>query len=158
MILAHKGFDGLQLEIDASTGAVVAAVIFEDKATIKPRETIRKEVWEDFKLLEDGDRENVLSADVSSLLLTRPEIDADKAIEAIIWKQVRHYRVSITIGKTHAAPDGRKRLFDGYDKIAAGDIQRRRAEVLHIADLRPWMSSFASTAIASINATAPAHV
>jgi hypothetical protein len=28
MILAHKGFDGLQIEIDVSSGLVTAAVIF----------------------------------------------------------------------------------------------------------------------------------
>jgi hypothetical protein len=72
MILAHKGFDGLQLEIDTSNGFVTAAVIFEDKATDNPRDTIRDEVWPDFKLLEAGERENVLSADVSALLITRP--------------------------------------------------------------------------------------
>ena len=54
MILAHKGFDGLQLELDAGTGAVSAAVIFEDKATDNPRETIRDEVWPEFLLIEDA--------------------------------------------------------------------------------------------------------
>jgi hypothetical protein len=95
MILAHKGFDGLQLDLDTANGIVTAAVIFEDKATDHPRQTIQSEVWPDFKLLESGDRENVLSADVSSLLITRPDIDADKAIENVIWKQIRRYRLLI---------------------------------------------------------------
>jgi len=90
-----KGFDGLQLELDSASGIVSAAVIFEDKATDNPRKTIRDEVWPEFQLLETGDRENVLSADVSSLLSTRPEIDADKAIENVIWKQIRRYRASL---------------------------------------------------------------
>ena len=42
MILAHKGFDGLLLELDAATSVVTAAVIFEDKATSNPRQTITK--------------------------------------------------------------------------------------------------------------------
>jgi hypothetical protein len=52
MILAHKGFDGLQLELDAASGVVSAAVIFEDKATDNPRQTITREVWPEFQLLE----------------------------------------------------------------------------------------------------------
>ena len=74
MILAHKGFDGLQLEVDAATGVVTAAVIFEDKATSNPRQTITNDVWPEFKLLEEGDRENVLTADVSSLLRRAPAL------------------------------------------------------------------------------------
>jgi hypothetical protein len=158
MILAHKGFDGLQLEIDASSGFVTAAVIFEDKATDNPRDTIRDEVWPDFKLLEAGERENVLSADVSALLITRPDIDADRAIENIIWKQIRRYRVSITVGAIHASPEGRQRLFRGFDDIASGDVQRRRGEVLYIEQLRPWMASLATAAIGAINAMALANV
>jgi hypothetical protein len=158
MILAHKGFDGLQLEIDTSSGLVTAAVIFEDKATDDPRSTIRDEVWPDFKLLEAGERENVLSADVSALLITRPDIDADKAIENIIWKQIRRYRVSITVGATHASAAGRQRLFRGFDEVASGDVLRRRGEILHVDQLRPWMSSLATAAIGSLNTMAVANV
>jgi hypothetical protein len=158
MILAHKGFDGLQLELDATSGNVSAAVIFEDKATDNPRKTIKEEVWPEFQLLESGDRENVLTADVSSLLSTRPEIDADKAIENVLWKQIRRYRVSITVGDTHSTAAGRKRLFKGYDEIATGDVARRRGEVLLVHQLRPWMASLASKAIAAIKATGTAHV
>jgi hypothetical protein len=158
MILAHKGFDGLQLEIDASSGLVTAAVIFEDKATDDPRGTIREDVWPNFTLLEAGERENVLSAGISALLSTRPDIDADKAIENIIWKQIRRYRVSITVGATHASPAGCQRLFDGYDQIASGDVQRRRGEILHVDQLRPWMGSLATAAINSLDAMAVANV
>jgi hypothetical protein len=158
MILAHKGFDGLQLEIDTASGLVAAAVIFEDKATDNPRDTIRDEVWPEFKLLEAGDRENVLSADVSALLITRPDIDTDKAIEKIIWKQIRRYRVSITVGATHASSAGRERLFRGFDTIAGGDVQRRRGEILYIEQLRPWMASLATVAINRLTTMAVASV
>jgi hypothetical protein len=78
MIHAHKGFDGLQLELDKD-GGVIAAVIFEDKATDNPRDTIRDEVWPDFKKLEAGENENVLTAEVVALLQTRASINPDKA-------------------------------------------------------------------------------
>jgi hypothetical protein len=157
MILAHKGFDGLQLELDTG-GDVSAAVIFEDKATDNPRRTIKDEVWPEFQLLEAGDRENVLTADVSSLLSTRPEIDADKAIENVIWKQVRRYRVSITVGDTHSTTIGRQRLFKGYDEIAIGDVARRRGEILLLHQLRPWMAALADQAISFLGVMGTGHV
>jgi hypothetical protein len=158
MILAHKGFDGLQLVLDAASGVVTAAVIFEDKATDNPRQTIKGEVWPDFQLLENGDRENVLTADVSSLLSTSPGIDPEKAIENVIWKQVRRYRVSITVSGTYSTAAGRKRLFKGYDEIATGDVSRRRGEVLLLPQLRPWMASLADQAISFLNAKETASV
>ena len=157
MILAHKGFDGLQLELDTS-GGVSAAVIFEDKATDNPRGTIKSEAWPEFQLLEAGDRENVLTADVSSLLSTRPGIDADKAIENVIWKQVRRYRVSITVGDTHSTAIGRKRLFKGYDEIATGDVARRRGEIFLVHQLRPWMAALADQAISFLKTMGTPHV
>jgi hypothetical protein len=158
MILAHKGFDGLQLEVDAASGTVSAAIIFEDKATDNPRETIKREVWPEFQSLEDGDRENVLTADVSSLLATQPGIDAEKAIENVIWKQVRRYRISITVGSTHSTAAGRQRLFKGYDQVATGDVSRRRGEILLVDQLRPWMASLANQAIIILKAMDDAHV
>lgn len=67
MIHAHKGFDGLELEVGAD-GLVKAAIIFEDKATDSPRDVIRDEVWQDFKSFEKGKSENVLVAEVVTLL------------------------------------------------------------------------------------------
>ena len=100
----------------------------------------------------------MLTADVSSLLSTRPGIDADKAIENVIWKQVRRYRVSITVGNTHSTAAGRKRLFRGYDEIATGDVARRRGEIILLDQLRPWKASLAAQAISFLNAMGTAHV
>jgi hypothetical protein len=150
MILAHKGFDGLQLELDRDTGAVVAAVIFEDKATDNPRDTIRDDVWPEFSKLEAGERENVLTAEVVALLQTQPGIDPDIAIQNIIWKEARCYRISITVGDTHANDAGRLRLFRDYDTIAAGAVKRRRGETFCIHDLRRWMNELAQKAIVAV--------
>jgi hypothetical protein len=158
MILAHKGFDGLQLELDQETGAVVAAVIFEDKATDSPRDTIRDDVWPEFSKLEAGERENVLTAEVVALLQTQPGIDPDIAIQNIIWKEARCYRISITVGDTHANDAGRLRLFRDYDTIAAGAVKRRRGETFCIHDLRRWMNDLAQKAIVAVKANMVAHV
>lgn len=158
MILAHKGFDGLQLELDERTGTVLAAIIFEDKATDNPRDTIREDVWPEFSKFESGDRENVLTAEVAALLETLPGVDPDIAIQNIIWKEARHYRISITVGDTHAVDAGRLRLFQGYDTIAVGPLKRRRGETFHVHNLRQWMESVASKAIAAVQTIEVSHV
>ncbi|MFM0347890.1 hypothetical protein [Paraburkholderia sp. RL17-347-BIC-D] len=147
---AHKGFDGLELELDHKSGTVTAAVIFEDKATDNPRRTIQKDVWPEFKAFESGERENVLVAEMIGLLATQPNVDPDIAIQNVIWKNVRHYRISITVGDAHSDEAGRRRLFKGYDEIATGPSRRRRGETFHVKNLRQWMQSVADKAIAAV--------
>ena len=156
MIHALKGFDGLLLELSA--GEVVAATIFEDKASVGARKTVRDLVWPEFKLLEQGDRENVLVAEVVALLETNRDVDPDRAIENVIWKNIRHYRVSITVGKSHCTTAGRLKLFKGYDEIVEGAVKKRRGEVVYIEHLRPWMSSLAEKSIAHVQAMVAAYV
>lgn len=158
MQLAHKGFDGLQLELDADTGTVTAAVIFEDKATSNPRDTIREEVWPEFANLEAGARDHLLTAEVVALLQTRPDLDPSVAIQNVIWKAARSYRVSITINATHSTDGGRRRLFRGYDTVAAGHLGRRRGNVLELQQLRAWMQDLADRSIRSVRLMAPANV
>lgn len=158
MTLAQKGFDGLQLELDTNAGTVSAAIIFEDKATENPRATIREDVWPEFKMFESGDRDNVLTAEMIAILQTHPNIDPDLAIQNILWSEVRHYRISITVGDTHSDDAGRKRLFDDYDISVVGDIQRRRGETIQINNLRQWMNNLAQKVIAAIQARVAANV
>lgn len=151
MILAHKGFDGLSVRLDKTKKKVLAAVVFEDKATDNPRATIRDDVWPEFKALEMGDRENVLTAEVVSILTGIDGCDIDAAIETILWRRTRHFRISITSGESHQDDEGRKRLFKGYDSVVTGPLVRRRAEAVFIPDLRNWMEALAGMAIAYIN-------
>lgn len=151
MILAQKGFDGLELLVDTANGKIKGAVIFEDKATDDPRTTIREKVWPEFAALESGESENVLVSEVVGLLATRPNIDPDAAIESVLWNHVRRYRISITVGDTHASEQGRRRLFDGYDTVAGGEPHRRRAETFHILNMRAWMQTLAEKAIVAVH-------
>lgn len=152
MIRAHKGFDGLQVDIDPKSGEVSSVVIFEDKATKNPRKVIRDEVWAELKKLDAGDRENVLVASVDTLLATRPELDPDTAVRNVIWKKARAFRVSVTISDSHNSEKGRKALFKGYDEIVPGKVARRRAETLYLTDLRIWLNTLADMAIAEVDA------
>lgn len=150
-----KGFDGLKLEISATDGTVKAIIIFEDKATTNPRNMIANKkdrkgkkiaVWDEFEDIESGNRQPLLTDKISSLLQTVPNVDVDQAIENIIWKKTRGYRVSITVGHSHSTVNGRARLFRGYEKIVPGDVKRRRAETLHLENLRDWLDELAEMA------------
>jgi hypothetical protein len=154
LIRAHKGFDGVQIEVDFTSASVSSVILFEDKATINPRETIRDDVWPELKKIEQGDRRNEVIQEVSSLLLQASgRVDYDAAIESLFWKDARGYRVSITVGNTHATPAARKRLFKDYDTIVGGadDCHRRGAETFFIEDLRPWMAQFCARVVSILD-------
>lgn len=158
MVHAQKGFDGMQIEIDATSNKISAVIIFEDKATVNARNTITGKVWPEFRKLEAGQRTNEVTAQVIGLLQGVPLIDRDEAIENILWKEARRYRVSVTITDTPDNSDGRKSLFAGYEQVAANPIERRRGETFLIPNLRAWMQTIADKAIAAINVKVAANV
>ena len=84
-------------------------------------------------------------------------LDVETAISNILWKEARRYRVSITVNDTHIKSAARARLFKGFDESAPGDIKRRRAETIHLPELRRWMNSFADCAVGHVKAMG-AHV
>jgi hypothetical protein len=160
LIKAHKGFDGLKLEL-SDAGAVTGVIVFEDKATANPRDTIRDDVWPGIAKLEEGERSNELGQEVSALLQTQlrtfPELDVEAAVEEIAWKEARRYRVAITVDKSHATPEPRLALFKGFEDKAPGAIGRRIAETMLVKDLRPWMQAFGDLVITKIKGL-PDHV
>lgn len=155
-IVAHKGFDGMQLKLDAENERVTAVVIFEDKATTLQRKTVREDVWPGIRALENGERMPELIQETGGILEAYqnrfPELDIDSAVETIIWEQARHYRVAITADAEHDKDPRREALFKGFDKVAPGDLARRQAETIFIPDLRKWMSQFAAKAIKHVEA------
>jgi hypothetical protein len=151
IIKAHKGFDGMQLELADGGKRVTAVVIFEDKATSNARNTIRDEVWPGIVAQEAGERATELAHQTTAMLEAQydrnPDLDIDSAIANILWKDVRRYRVSITIGDTHVKDADRARLFKGFDQKAPGSVERRRAETVYLPQLRDWMNGFAEQVI-----------
>lgn len=157
-----KGLDGLKLEIDTDTGKINSVVIFEDKATTNARQTIATKkdskgkgisVWDEFIEIESGSRQPLLTDKISTLLNNHPSLDVEEAIEKIIWKQVRGYRVSITVSDTHSDENGRLNLFKGYEEIIDGDLKRRKAETFHVNNLREWMDDLAELVKTKIKET-----
>jgi hypothetical protein len=153
LIPAHKGFDGLKVDVD-SDNTVSSVVVFEDKATTSPRDTIREKVWPEFAELDKGNRESEIEQEVANLIASRPGLinDIDLAIENIIWKRQRKYRVSITADAGHMTDAGLARLFAGYEGvIPGGDSSYRVAECVHIPALRDWMDVFCNSVVVYLN-------
>lgn len=151
---SDKGFDGMQLELNEVGTAVIAVVVFEDKATDNARDTIRDDVWPGIVALEKGERLNELSQEVSGMLDARaaadPAFDLDSAIANTLWHDARRYRVSITIGDSHNNTNARARLFKGFDTSAPGAPARRRADTIYLPAMRDWMATFAARVIVKI--------
>ena len=146
----------MQLELSADGKSVTAVIIFEDKATDNARKTIREEVWPGIVALEAGERASELTHQTTAMLEAQqrldPGLDIDTAISNILWKEVRRYRVSITVNDAHLENTARAGLFKGFDESAPGDAKRRRAETMHLSELRKWMSAFAGRAIDHVKA------
>jgi len=157
MIHAHKGFDGIHVKLDPETYQVISVVVCEEKATDNAQKMVNR-IWKDFEKVQLGERDNELVAEVTRLLETRKDVDVDKALEEIIWKDSRGYRIAITIGDEHNHVQGHSKLFKGYDDIVDGDVGRRRGEVLYLANLRRWMDEIASKAIKKAELLATVHV
>lgn len=158
MIHAHKGFDGIHVRVDPNTNKVTCVVICEEKATDNARKMVRDRIWKEFEEMQNGERDNELAAEVTRLLETAREIDVDAAVETIVWKNTRHYRVSITVGDEHNNEDGQHKLFEGYSTVVGGAVIRRRGEVLYLEDVRSWMAKLAESASKKAKAMVSAHV
>ncbi|SLN64602.1 hypothetical protein ROA7450_03420 [Roseovarius albus] len=144
---ADKGFDGLHLHIDKTTGKVCKAMLCEDKATTNSRNKVQSQVWPEFASFEAGLRDHELVSRVTSLLETRPDVDPDDAVVGVLWDDARSYRVAVTIGDEHNSEEGLKRLFRGYNDNVDGNVERRRAETLYVKDLRVWMNCVVDKAL-----------
>ena len=149
LIPAQKGFDGLQIDINSTDKKVKSVRIFEDKATDKPRKTIREQVWPEFKEFYDGARESELEEQLSILLSIKSHLidNIDDAIETLIWEDTRKFRVSITAKQSCDSERGRARLFKNYDTTIIEDIDFRQAEYFYIDNFRDWMNQFCNEVI-----------
>lgn len=149
MIRADKGMDGLIVEFN--DGNVARAVICEEKATENAREKVKGAVWPEFANFETGARDNELVATVTSLLERARDLDPDKTVADVLWKETRAYRVAVTVGEGHSNEAGRKRLFEGYEGVVSGEVDRRRAETLLLDDIRMWIATIAAKAFATVS-------
>lgn len=150
IIRADKGFDGLIVEHNDSE--IQYVVICEDKATINPRKTVRAKVWPEFAEFQSGARDNQLVEAVTSLIEQRHPDDADEIVARVFWNEQRAYRVAVTGKSKHSKAKHQSNLFKGFKDVVLGVEDRRRAHVLTLAELRPWMASLADQALVFVEA------
>lgn len=154
MIHAHKGLDGLQVDINASHN-ISAVIIFEDKATTDPRAMVTNKVWPEFKGFESGDNEHLITSEATSLLARANHPDPETAVAEVMWSQTRRFRLSIT--DEISTDTSQLKLFKGYADAVGGNTERRRAEVFVVNDLRTWMEDVAKRAIQEIEKIAASN-
>lgn len=145
-IHAHKGFDGVHVQFDKKKRSVSLVVICEEKATTNTKNLVGR-IWKEFAEMELGNRDNELTDQLTHLLENRSDIDVDKAIEEVIWKDARAYRVSVTIDNKFNSDAGYANLFKGYSTTISGKIDRRRSEVFYSSDIRDWFDKLAVKSI-----------
>ena len=150
-IWADKGFDGLQLVVGRRGRKLKQVLIFEDKATTSPRDTIKDKVWPEFEAMEKGDRDHELLSELTVLLNQTPKIDVRQAADRVFRENGLGYRLAITIADSHNSDRGLKRLFAGYEDVVPGRRKRRSGHVLYVPDLRPWLQSIADLALDEID-------
>jgi len=140
--MAQHGFDGLI--VHAAVSSVTGVSICEQKATDDPRGKVTSEVWPEFDAFERAERDDILVAEVTSLLAAVAPTNATHLVSAIAWERSRWYRAAVTARERDGGPTGLLHLFAGYDSHVSGSITRRRGEALHLDALRPWMDRFAA--------------
>lgn len=145
MIWAHKGLDGLIVEMDGDEAT--ALVICEEKATGKPRKTIHDKVWPEFAEFEAGVRDNELVAEVTALLERNHDLDCDAIIETTLWEEKRAYRIAVTGERAHLKKNAQSRLFKGFDVVVKGGLDKRRCALMVVEELRVWMETLAANSL-----------
>ncbi len=130
----QKGQDAIV--VHRSANAIAAVSICEDKATGKPRKTLRDKVWPEIEAYERGERRDEIQSNIISTLGTGGVArgEAEMLVRAISWAGKRRYRVRMTVGDRRT-----KHLFRGFPSKVAGTNDRRRGETTSIPKLRQWM-------------------
>lgn len=140
-----KGQDSIV--VHRADGAVVALSICEDKATENPRDTVRDEVWPEIRDYEAGGRRDELRSNIIATLGLGgiPADEAGLLVRRISWDGKWRYRVRVTLERARG-----KKLFQGFDEIVTGSVDRRRGETVLLPDLRAWMTEFATKVEAAL--------
>jgi hypothetical protein len=144
---ADKGFDGFIIEFDALKGKVERVILCEDKASEKPRTLIRESVWEEVRGIIRGERDDQILADLTTLLASIEGLDlagAENAIDTMIWKDVRQFRVSVATGVNRRKKNGGyAHLLKGFETVAPGTAATRMGGVLAFDDVRDGLDALA---------------
>lgn len=145
---AQHGFDGLSIVLNPDN-TIDKIIITEDKCTTNPRDTVKKQVFPEFKDFEDGKKDSALIGVLSSLI---SHLDAGAVFQSVqndIYNtNLRMYRIGITRDNSHQSLKGRRRLFKNYDDCVAGPTSSRRSgATIYLDDMRVWMQDFSDMVV-----------
>jgi len=147
---ADKGFDGFIIELDKSQERIERVVLCEDKASENPRPLVRENVWPEIKSIINGDRDDEILADLTTLLKGIPVIDAESAVDEIFWEGTRHFKVSVATNEDKRKSKSFVHIVKGFDDVVAGTIEKRVAGVLPFDDVRIGLDLLAQEVIAKV--------
>jgi hypothetical protein len=154
---ADKGFDGVVIQIDAST-SLGSVILCEDKATIDPRKLVTQSIWKELANIHKGEKDLEIHDAVTALLDKIDGIDSERALEGASWEKLRHYRVALTTPESKKQKGGFSHLFSGFDKIATGNVETRIAEYQALPDVRAFLNDLATRVIAALDELEAANV
>lgn len=147
---ADKGFDGFIIELADDGDNVERIILCEDKASGNPRPIISSKVWPDISAILNGDRDDEILADLVTLLAGLPDIDAETAVDDLVWEEAREFRVAIATDEGRRKGGSFVHLIEGFENIAGGQIETRAAGVLPFKNLRPELEDLALEVIAKV--------
>lgn len=149
---AQQGIDGFALVLDEKR-MIKHIIITEDKCTKDGKGKINSQVFPEFTNYENGRNDNRVLAEIGGLI--RNEDGGALLIgvqDDITNNQYWVYRIGVTRQSVHNYQDGRKDLYDGYEKIVKGNIKRRDSASIHIEDLRNWMANLCKMVVKELEA------
>ncbi|WP_123834141.1 hypothetical protein [Methylobacterium currus] len=149
VIKAHKGLDGLLVNIDNND---ICLTIFEDKAG-NPEGLITK-IMTEFREMEFDDSykaEEILQETATLLRMHRPEGWEDLINDAF-WLKNRKYRASLASLDSHCTETGAQHLFRNFGKAVLGPVDRRIGHLMASDDVRKFFRNFAKNVIDELNA------
>lgn len=149
-----QGLDGLMLELNQASTAIVRATIFEDKCSEHPRQKFHDEILPAFVDHHTNKRAAELVAAAAALIEKAGlnGTEATKAAARVLDKATRVYRGSLVITSADDSVSRRKALFADYEQLANINAdQRIAATFVTPTALRPWFDALANKAVAYID-------
>jgi len=145
---AQHGIDGLSIILNPDN-TIDKIIITEDKCTTNPRNTVREQVFPEFKDFEEGKKDSALISVLSSLIA---HLDAGAVFQSvqndIYDTNLRMYRIGITRKDSHQSLRGRRSLFKNYDDYVSGSTSSRRSgATIYLDDMRNWMQDFSNKVV-----------
>lgn len=150
MIRAHKGLDGLYLELSDEGDEIRRVLICEEKATENPANILNK-VWPEIKAVENGEKDAQITDAISQILERYAVDNIEQMVESVHWSDKKAYRVAITTLPMHENHEDRGKLFEKFSDAAPNyTSDRRMADTFVLHDIRAWMDQFCEKAISFI--------